>query len=1530
MVRKPHHFRKLVASHAKLVMLLIIGSVASSLIICSLLFEFGYSMYTKGLTALEEDLQATLSWKNVYITPPGILHIKDFYLHKSNNKLTDTATVDSSDSSQKLSSNRLDSQNKVKRLRRIFYTSSLDVRINPIELIKYIFISYNNISAYDQQRLEIVNKKPKKSINYIILKSLKFVQFMDVRGNLILSEDTSIIKFLKDMLFSKQLLPTDAQIILSDVGIYVESSLVTAYTHNFNTNIHLSDQSGIDIKYNGELHLKKFIQDIDLELSGEVASSDFFHHMNMKTDLIHTVINDVFVLSPINIEVDKSQNNIAFNTMFKNTDVSIVGSIINKVLLVDFNVNDARIEDIFVRQENDFYLAMLINDRLIGKGNLTYQIAEKEIQYQINITNKLNEINIIKIDLKGNENYATVNNFLINIDNQYIVAKGDISFFNWGINGDIDFSLGQPMFDVPIVASFNFIDTPFATIGKSHKLIINGRPQLPVTLEYSLLDELFAVTMGHSANPVLAISQKDIEQKHKLEVNIASLPLDIFIDIFDLRYMTILNDSELDGLVVIEFKGTLIDSIEYTISGSNRKRPEDFVYLDGSYSDNKLIIKEGAYYSKLFNDTSGNMQGTVYFSYTGLELHLIDMTIEVRDKMQNSHLYKIFMTPTNKENIYTLNVNENFLMDIEFSSNIIQDDKSTLKKIQLNSNQFVLPFINQVITGDVSIVLDDLKIVELGTHILFSDLSKPEDSVLLVGNFSNNEGTISNLIWKGNGRLFEGLGAVTYRPDHKTIQVEILETPSLDSSPVGKQTIDTIANQSYTVDYNFQYKNINIRAQNAKLGFFTDKISGVVSSDFIINLVSNTLLGTIFQSQIVYNNQKFTIEGDFVLEGFDTQGSLDISNLIIQSNKKEITMKQLMVDNYNTITGDFIFKTINGSNSRELFDGIVFFNMEDNFFNILRDRDNIDIPNFVGSLILEPLFSEEEIIKSRYRYDVEIIHQDGITSIIDDQRDIYIRYDVISDELHGTIGNSNSILNTSVDGLVNLNSINLDIVIQHYNVGEANNEFLQQVSFITLNDMVLKGKLSLRQNVFNPSVYGYINIENYKGYLFFLNKNFVLPSANLLISDNEISLANSILQVDNDRLLVNMQGQLDFLRVESMQVDILSFPNQYFKPKPLYVGGIVINGEIKGKVSLYTEQNITNITGQIILRNALVSNEGTTNKQRKTAAEITMANQGVYKIVTAEINIVTESAVVFAWPTSNFPILRANFGRNQNLFIGFDGEVREFITKGDITFDSGTIYYFNKGFNIDTLMVRFDEFNGIKDPFIELLKASTLERYEDRNYTIQLEGESTLLSELEVNISTTPPLSNEKISNIFGQGILPDTDVASSDTSSMGLLSTIVKLSDPVSNLGVFSQVEAMLQRTLRVDYFSFKTKFVRNLLSYSIHSTNATINNNTLDNTSITGNEVLPYLLDQSSLEIGKYIDIIYLNFAIELDTSALIKRDPLNTNNIYIPVNTSLNVQLPTPFFDLTWSLDPSLFGGENRFVPVNLLSISWQKKF
>lgn len=1501
-LKHPHHklYNK---NNAQGIPLLVVIFITISLVLCSVLFNVGNKFFLQTITNIEKEFGSMLSWSDIYINSKGSLIVKNIFLHKE------------------LKKNTIDDEINAKttiKTRKVFFSKTLEVTLDPILLVKYLFSTFNQLPEYDQKQLELLKKEKFYYFRYIATKSIKQVKLTDIESYILLPNDASMLRYLQEKFFTKKIFPQNATVILNNIQGRLDGNFGVLSTHSFNVEFLLSTVQGMSMRYSGNIGISKLSQHIQSDVEGYLTSDDFFNSIIMRTMVENMDINNYITVTPAIILLEKSNNNFIFNVDWEQTDASIVGSMVNKEIDIAIDIDQVKISSLLQSEEKSMF-SYILDDILVGTGRFRKNLSTNVTDYQLVVKNINNDIDI---DIQGDENHIQFHNFSLHLNNQFFDINGDLSFLDWGMNGSVDLELHEPIVNVPVKGSFLFVNTPYSSFGKTVFLKVNDTPQKNMNIEYSWIDKYFLFFLEGVDFPVLNI-QREVGIDN-YEISIHEFPLEFVKSYMNINSIGVLSDTVVNADIIIEHTNESGRNIIYNTSLKNLNNDYDYFHISGEYLDKQLQIYQGSEINigeKMRGEVSGILSFDSWYQdneFTNVRLFFDNALMEreeydIRGKISNG-------------NVYQFSINNNFNVEVEFNSKVIRDF-STMRRVSVQSDNFMIPMSDLTIHGTSDAIFSEEGFQSLAFD--FSAFYTDTNTVHLSGSYDDRGGDISNLYWKNNDRIFEGVGSIISNPANSLLQLKILEVPNLDSSSIGLMTLDAIPSQSLIIEYNTKLNTINAEANNIKLGFFSQNFSGILNAGFLTDIKNQSIYGSIYSSQIVYKSNKYELTTDFGIHGFDTSGDIKINNLHILLDDNELYFSQLSINDFQNINGDFVVKNLSKLNDNpDLFEGYFSLDTEHNFYNMAFKPDGFLNSNFEGEVLLTPVFSEDASVIDRYKYNIDITHIQGKTTIIDTQREIFFVH-TNENKLIGTVGNQYSILYANVEGVLSSKNIDIDININNMDYSTFDKEFIKSVNIVGLQDLFLQGKISLKGKILSPTYYGFIQIKYLKAYIAYFNKDLVFPNINILISENEVSIVNSIIELDNDYLIFNAQGRLHNFGLETIQIDIFTQDNRYFDFRKIRFGKLMVNGEIQGKVTVLLEQDDMNITGVVSLNNALLSNERKTQRQLKTEVELREKSKNLL-FITADILTTTQSGVVFMWPTSSFPILKAGFAKNQKMSITYDGELNEYIAIGDIFFDSGIIYYLDKGFDISQLHVRFDEYNGLLNPFVNSLEAIIRERYNNHNYTITLSSEFTALKDMKVNITTDPLLTADNISSMLGDGILSDS---TTDTvSSSGLLSTIVKLSDPISNIGFFSQFENILQRSLKLDYLSFKTKLVQNLFKYSLeNSTNTNIveNNEVLQSNS----NFLPYIFDQSSLEIGKYIDILYLNLQLELDAvnfmnniSTIQYSDAINL----IPIKTTFNVELPTPFFDLKWTVSPVLSEIQKEYVPMNLLTISWQKKF
>lgn len=1502
-------------------------------ILSSIFFNMGIKFYQKGILLLEEVLDGHVFWDDVYISPSGIITFKDIYIYERD--------ADEDTSSETAHFLTINEDQHI-----MLYAKEITLDISPTIAMKYAFTPFLQLSEHDQTRLNLLFNG-RKSINYYILKMLRRIEISTVEGELTFPRDQYLLDLLEEMLFSKQLLPMDCDLVLNDINVRINLPVASIKTNTFDIHFNLSDYKGIHAEFGGGMNSTKFKQEVSLNLGGTLATTDFFNHLNVQTNFENITYNTINFL-PLTLELDKSLENLAINISATDadTDFNIVGNIVDNTIDVNLALKDVNLENIvsvdMVNMRDTFSIK---NDKISGNVSLVGDFKEKTFDYQANITNDNGSKNNININIYGDESYLNFDDLVIEISNQYLLVTGGLSFLNLGLNGNVSFALAQPLLQKSVQGNFIFENTPYSSVGVSSDFYINNVKQDDIKLEYSSLERFVELSLLQSQEiiPILNLVFSETNQYHLLMRNFPLNLLTSFMLEDTINSMESIQDYFIYSDISFIYSNSNISDLEYDIGMYHSKGLQNYIKVKGVFDHEQLFIEDMKFYfqSRNKNPIQGSASGNVYVSFYNRVKNPLDLKLILQDDKRNHQsTYKISIKALRNSH-YRISINQDIEIDVDFDDEIIKNFRA-LKKVSISAEDFLFPYTELLLTTNSSMVNFNATIPNKINVDLQLYLSQNHQKVFgILTEYENYYGNISDFfISNGDSnaiteKTLEGFGSYSYDKDKKLIEANIIETPNIggDTSIIVQKTIKS---QSLNIGYGLISKNLAVEARNIKLGTFTNRVNGIVNGDFLLDLKNKNLSGIILPSTIALKSKTYNVTTEFYVDKLDEQAKIDINKLNISDTQTKLFFPAITIDKFNHIDANFLYtKLVKKKVYQTIYEGNLFFKSVKPIYYVQDDVDKNPftvIDNFNASVILNPVSLKDSKIARKYRYNIQIRNRLGNITVKDAFHDIFIELDNHSGQIKGKIGHSDSIFQASLSGSYDFTHIDSTLRIMQFDVGRFDDEYWNNKSILEIDDMIIKGALTFKGESTVPSIYGYIEMNPLSGYMPYFNKELFFNNMKILFSDKDISLINSYIKVDKDKLFLNAHGRINGLLLDAVQLKVFS-DEDGFKAKKVRFGQTEVTGLIKGQVDVLIENDTMEIDADTFLDNALVSSERFSKRQQESIRYATISPKDPITIV-ANIKVITGQGVVFAWPRSSFPVLKAGFAKDQEVIIEYDGFTNDYGVLGDLYFNSGTIYYFDKPFDIKDLKITIDDYNEVTNPYVDILNAEADVRYNNQRYILYLNANSTTLSDMSVNISSTPYLSSDDLVKIFGQSIVPNSNVASdANVDSVGLVSSLVKVSDTISNIGFFSRFEHALQRSLHLDYVAFRSKVVQNLLEYSINPSNRNIASQI--SPEVSSDNFFQYLLNNSTMELGKYIDIIYINLQIELDVQTSFENDPYATwttdTDYVISYNTALNVEMPTPFFDLTWTgaIKPYVYRTYS-YIPISLLTISWSKRY
>ncbi|MDR1251733.1 MAG: translocation/assembly module TamB [Treponema sp.] len=353
------------------------------------------------------------------------------------------------------------------------------------------------------------------------------------------------------------------------------------------------------------------------------------------------------------------------------------------------------------------------------------------------------------------------------------------------------------------------------------------------------------------------------------------------------------------------------------------------------------------------------------------------------------------------------------------------------------------------------------------------------------------------------------------------------------------------------------------------------------------------------------------------------------------------------------------------------------------------------------------------------------------------------------------------------------------------------------------------------------------------------------------------------------------------------------------------ITGFLAKGDVSGKLTFSMADMVLDITGDLLANKTELG---------LNSDEITQAQSiDIFALtpgpVTLDIKVTTGPAVEFLWPSSGFPILRANPAMGTVVHVTSDSVARHFSLISDVKIRSGEIFYFERSFYIRGGTLTFRENESSFDPRLTV-RAEIRDRTDEGPVTIAMIVDNAPLLSFTARFESTPSLSQAEIISLLGQSFTGGQLAEAAGSSSRALLSAT---SDVLAQFGVVRQLERQIRNFLRLDMFSIRTQVLQN----AVFSATG-INPDPLDRNGRVGN-----YFDNTTIFLGKYI-----GSDLFIQSMLSLRYDENYTSTGGIRFEPDIGVELQTPFFNVRWDFIPA--HPENWYVNDNSITLTWSKSF
>ncbi len=411
---------------------------------------------------------------------------------------------------------------------------------------------------------------------------------------------------------------------------------------------------------------------------------------------------------------------------------------------------------------------------------------------------------------------------------------------------------------------------------------------------------------------------------------------------------------------------------------------------------------------------------------------------------------------------------------------------------------------------------------------------------------------------------------------------------------------------------------------------------------------------------------------------------------------------------------------------------------------------------------------------------------------------------------------------------------NLDVPISYV-------EKLIYIKLVKFSGDNISGSL-LVEDLFNePKVFGELYTNNLKVQTLYIKDNFVeIPSLSIILDENTLytnRLKANYYDLDKNVITsfyTSADILFDNLIFKNASV-IMECPNYLPVYVPLLGMNLTIDAEIKNYFSYSTDGNTSYLSGDLVVKDAVVRSGVDIPAWIVTRQE----TNGDFAITTAENNS-------FYYPKLDNPIISLTMSKNQNFEFKFDSLTKAYSVNGSVDILQGEIFYFQKNFYIDSgsLSLRVNNETNQIEPIVSL--TATLREIDDNGDSVDilLSLENNGLNNLNPVFSSIPSKSQQEIMSILGQSFSSTNTSDTNSVASIATAATSVFSSLGYIETGGVSTLNQTIASTLNLDFFSLKSSIVENILLETF-----------IDDPSYSSYSPLARYLNNTTVYMGKYL---------------------------------------------------------------------------
>ncbi len=351
--------------------------------------------------------------------------------------------------------------------------------------------------------------------------------------------------------------------------------------------------------------------------------------------------------------------------------------------------------------------------------------------------------------------------------------------------------------------------------------------------------------------------------------------------------------------------------------------------------------------------------------------------------------------------------------------------------------------------------------------------------------------------------------------------------------------------------------------------------------------------------------------------------------------------------------------------------------------------------------------------------------------------------------------------------------------------------------------------------------------------------------------------------------------------------------------------GIYIDGSVTAKLRMTGNYNGFHLDGDIVLPyfKASLGSPRIPVRQRRPGKRP--------KQVTLDFRIYTGNNCTFYLPNEQLKIMRAIAEPGHMLTLNYSNSPKTMTLTGTLPIKSGDIYYFDRNFQITEGAIVFNEALGSFDPFMRLRAGTRVLDDNNEQVAVALVYDAPIKSDFNPVIETVPTRSEPEILALLGYAIKPYGESNVSEFRSV-LLAT----GGMFAQVGLVQPFEEVLREKLNLDMVTIQTNIIENALVDSFNWNSGTAGEYQLSS--------LGRYLNNTSLHAGKHIGNAL--FASGSISTRFLEGQRLRSVLGGLEFETSMSLEMTTPFFNIEWSYSPDPAVKQN-FIADNVITLKWQ---